>query len=165
MDSNRLMYGSIGAGILVGILMLVLFGWLAIYGWLVAGVVAGMASRGSGRGFLSGLIAGIVVSAIAVAFALFIPVSTINTLVGYVGNQYLSSTVFAPIYSVLGLSTTELLKRMAVDLILIPAVGGFIGGSVMSNGYFVEEVEEHEQPSRSQQTARIVDDENDEVSS
>ena len=137
MDSNRLMYGSIGAGILVGILMLVLFGWLAIYGWLVAGVVAGMASRGSGRGFLSGLIAGIVVSAIAVAFALFIPVSTINTLVGYVGNQYLSSKVFAPIYSVLGLSTTELLKRMAVDLILIPAVGGFIGGFVVSKWNFV----------------------------
>lgn len=165
MESNRLMYGSVGAGILVGILMLFLFGWISLYGWIVAGIAAGMASRGSGRGFLSGLVAGIVVSTVAIAFTLFIPVSAVNSIVAFVGNQYLNSTVAASAYNVLGMSTDVLLKKVAFDIILIPALGGFIGGSIMSRGYLVEAVEKHEEPSESHQTARIIDDENEEVSS
>lgn len=172
MDSNRLMYGSIGAGTLVGILLLALFGWIPLFGWLLAGVAAGLASRGSGRGFVAGLLAGVVVTIVAVATVMFVPVSDINTLSGYIGNQYLNGTVFSSIYGIMGMATVPLLKKAAVDLILLPAIGGFIGGSILSNGYFVQEVEEeHEEehqkaePQKAQQTARIMDDEKEEVSS
>lgn len=167
MDSNHLMYGSVGAGILAGILLLVLFGWLGLVGWIVAGFLAGVASRGSGRGFLSGLVAGIIVSAFAIAVALFVPMSAVNSVVSFFGNTYLNQTVFSSVYKALNLSTLStygLLKKVAVDLIVLPAIGGFVGGAVASRGYFVHEEVEPE-PVRAQHTGTIIDeDENEEVS-
>lgn len=164
MDSNRLMYGSVGAGILAGVLLLGLLGWMGLVGWVVAGFAAGLASRGSGRGFLSGLVAGIIVSAVAIAVALFVPMSTVNSLVSYVSNPYLTQTVVLPVYQVFNLSTYELLKKIAVDLIAMPAIGGFIGGAIASNGYLVREEEEPEQV-KAEHTGRLLDeDESEEVS-
>ncbi len=166
MESSRLMYGSVGAGIVSGILVLTLFGWVPYYGWIVAGLVAGLASRGSGRGLLSGLLAGIVVSAVVIAVTLFVPISALNTIFADFGNQYLNNTVFSTVYTAINMGTIELIKKVAVDLIVLPAVGGFIGGSILSNGYHVVEVEEEaHQPAESRRTARIVDDDNEEVSS
>lgn len=156
-----------GAGIVVGILLLGLFGWVPFYGWIIAGFAAGLASRGSGRGLLSGLLAGIIVSAVAIAVTLFVPVSALNTIFADVGNQYLSNTVFSTVYTTISIPTVELIKKLAVDIIVLPAIGGFIGGSVLSNGYTVVEVHEEEEPKpvEVKKTAKIVDDENDEVPS
>lgn len=169
MESDRIMYGSIGAGILAGLIMLALFGWLSLYGWLAAGLAAGLASRGSARGFLAGLMAGAIISIIALALALFVPVSTLNTYAGYLGNQYIQNTLIAPALTLLGLKTMVLVKELAVDYIAIPALGGLVGGSILSNGYRVQEMEESEkeepEPKQTQTRAQIVDDEKEEVSS
>ena len=167
MESNRLMYGSIGAGIIAGLIMLVLFGWISLYGWLAAGLVAGLAARGSARGFLAGLISGIIVSIIALALSLFVSVSTINTYVAYIGNQYIQNTIITPELNVLGFQLMVLVKKLAIDVILIPAVGGLIGGSILSNGYLVEEVEHRarEEPEPKHSNAQIIDDDKEEVSS
>lgn len=167
MESNRMMYGSIGAGVIAGLIMLALFGWIALYGWLAAGLAAGLASRGSARGFLAGLIAGIILSVMALAIALFVPVSTLSSYAGYLGNQYIQNTIIAPALNLLGLKTMVLVKELALDYIAIPALGGFIGGSILSNGYLVEEVQEKEkaQPEPKQTHAQIVDEEKEEVSS
>ena len=166
MESSRLMYGSVGAGIIAGISVLILFGWVPYYGWIAAGIAAGLASRGSGRGLLSGLLAGIVVSAVVIAVTLFVPISALNTIFFASGNQYLNTTVFSTLYTAINMGTVELIKKVAVDLIVLPAVGGFIGGSILSNGYHVVEVDrETAEPVESRRTARIVDDDNEEVSS
>ncbi len=165
MESSRLMYGSVGAGIVAGILVLVLFGWVPYYGWILAGVVAGLASRGSGRGLLSGLLAGIIVSAVVIALTLFVPISALNTIFSDFGNQNLNNTVFSTVYTAISMGTVELVKKIAVDLIVLPAIGGFIGGSILSNGYTVVEVEHESEHVESRKTARIVDDDNEEVSS
>lgn len=170
MESSRLMYGSIGAGIGVGMLLLGLFGWIQFYGWILAGFAAGLASRGSARGFASALLAGIIMSAVAIAVTLFIPVSALNTIFYDVGNQYLSNTVFASVYTVIGLPTMVLVKKLVVDLIVLPAVGGFVGGSILTNGYHVVEVQEEEvsrpkpKPVEPKKTAEIVDQNKEEVS-
>lgn len=175
METSRLMYGSIGAGIGVGVLLLGLLGWIPFYGWLIAGVAAGLASRGSGRGLVSGLAAGIVVSAVAIAVTLFVPISALNTIFADVWNPYLSSTVFSTVYTTVGMGTTELVKRLVVDIIALPAIGGFIGGSILSNGYTVMEIHEEEAAKPApkpkpkpeappRQTAEIVD-RDEEVSS
>ena len=82
MSSDRIMYGSIGAGILAGLIMLALFGWITLYGWFAAGIAAGLASRGSARGFLAGLISGAILSVLAIVLALFVPASTLGTAKG-----------------------------------------------------------------------------------
>ena len=167
MSSDRIMYGSIGAAILVGLIMLALFGWITLYGWLAAGLAAGFAARGSARGFLAGLISGIIISVIALVLALFVPVSTLGTYAGYIGNQYIQNTIIAPALNMLGLQTTTLIKELGFDYILVPTLGGFVGGSIMSNGYIVQEVEERakEEPAPKHTQAQIVDDEKEEVSS
>ncbi len=167
MSSDRIMYGSIGAGILVGLVMLALFGWITLYGWLAAGIAAGLASRGSARGFLAGLISGIILSVMAIALSLFVPVSTLSTYAGYMGNQYIQTTLITPALNLLGLQTTTLVKELALDYILIPALGGFVGGAILSNGYRVEEVEDgaREEPEPKRSQAQIVDGEKEEVSS
>ncbi len=169
MESNRLMYGSIGAGILAGLIMLILFGWISLFGWLAAGLVAGFAARGSARGFLAGLISGIIVSIITLVLSLFVPVSTLNTYLAYMGNTYIQNTVFKPELNILGYQLVALVRKLAVDVILIPAVGGFIGGSILSNGYFVEEVEdranEEREPVNTKAQIIDVDDEKEEVPS
>lgn len=170
MESNRLMYGSIGAGVIVGILLLALFGWFSFYGWILAGVAAGFASRGSARGFASGLLAGIIVSAAAIVVTLFVPVSALNTIFYDVGNSYMNSTVFATVYSTISLPTVVLVKKLVIDLIVLPAIGGFVGGSILSNGYQVVEVQQEDakpQPrpvERPRRTAEIVDQNTEEVS-
>ena len=60
MSNERLMYGSIATGIISGVLLLILIGWIPLYGWIIAGFAAGLASRGSARGFMSALISGVV---------------------------------------------------------------------------------------------------------
>lgn len=167
MSSDRIMYGSIGAAILVGLIMLALFGWITLYGWLAAGLAAGLAARGSARGFLAALISGIILSAIAIALALFVPVSTLYTYAGYIGNNYIQTTLIKPAINLLGLQMTTLVKDLAFDYILVPALGGFVGGSILSNGYFIQEVEEgaREEPAPKRTQAQIVDGEKEEVSS
>lgn len=169
METNRLMYGSIGAGVIVGILLLVLFGWITFYGWIVAGLAAGFASRGSARGLLSGLLSGIIVSAVALTVTLFVPVSALNTIFYDIGNQYLSNTAFANVYTTISLPTVELVKKLVIDLIVLPGIGGFIGGSILSNGYHVVEVHDEDASDESQaeipKTAKIVEEDNEEVSS
>ncbi len=167
MSSDRIMYGSIGAGILAGLIMLALFGWITLYGWFAAGIAAGLASRGSARGFLAGLISGAILSVLAIVLALFVPASTLVTYAGYIGNHYIQTTLVAPALNLLGLQTTALVKDLAFDYILVPTLGGFIGGSILSNGYRVEEVEEgaRDEPEPKHSQAQIVDGEKEEVSS
>lgn len=170
METSRLMYGSIGAGVIVGILLLGLLGWIPFYGWIIAGFAAGLASRGSARGLMSGLLAGIIVSAAAIAVTLFVPVSALNTIFYDVGNQYLSNTVFATVYTTISLPTIVLVKKLVVDLIVLPGIGGFIGGSILTNGYHVVEIHEEEapapraKPAHPPKTAKIVEEDNEEVS-
>lgn len=158
-----MMYGSIGAGILVGLIMLILFGWISLFGWLAAGLAAGFAARGSARGFLAGLISGIIISILALALSLFVPVSTLNTYLAYIGNQYIQNTVFKPELNILGYQLMTLVKKLVVDVILFSAVGGFIGGSILSNGYTVEEVEEgaREEPEPAKTRTQIIDVDNE----
>lgn len=171
METSRLMYGSIGAGVVVGILLLGLLGWIPFYGWIIAGFAAGLASRGSARGLGSGLLAGIIVSAVAIAVTLFVPVSALNTIFYDVGNQYLNKTVFATVYTTISLPTIVLVKKLVVDLIVLPGIGAFIGGSILTNGYHVVEVHEEEEspapkakPAQSPKTAKIVEEDKEEVS-
>ncbi|MCL5783590.1 MAG: hypothetical protein M1476_06755 [Candidatus Thermoplasmatota archaeon] len=146
MDSDRLMYGSIGAGVLVGLFLLTLLGWIGFYGWIAAGVAAGLAARGAARGLVAGLLAGILASVILIVFALFVPIAIVITLNSLIDSPFLTNDVFPFIYHVMGLPALTIIKHVAIDGIVIPALGGFVGGAILSNGYYVQEVAPKEEP-------------------
>ncbi len=146
MSNERLMYGSIGAGIISGALLLILIGWIPLYGWIIAGLAAGLVSRGSARGFISALISGIIVSTGIVLMALFMPFPYIAELSSLLGNAYLNAHAFPYLYSLLSNGTVPLVKIIAVDYIAVPVVGGFIGGAILNNGYYIVESTEAAAP-------------------
>ncbi|MEM0157146.1 MAG: hypothetical protein QXN26_03655 [Thermoplasmataceae archaeon] len=139
MSNERLMYGSIGSGIISGVLLLILIGWIPLYGWIIAGLAAGLAARGSARGFISALISGVIVSMGIVLMALFMPFSDIAGISSFLGNAYLNAHAFPYLYSLLSNSTIPLVKIIAVDYIAIPVVGGLIGGAILNNGFYIVE--------------------------
>ncbi len=155
MNTERLEYGSMGAGLIIGILLLVLLGWIPFVGWIVAGLAAGLAARGAMRGLFSGLIAGVIVSAVLIAVILFVNVGEINTIFSYFG----TSSVVVSIYTVLmhleNYSSLALIKAIVINGIAIPAIGGLVGGSILSRGYMVveQEVQEEAAPSHAQVAA------------
>ncbi len=146
MSNERLMYGSIGAAVLSGVVLLVLVGWISFYGWIIAGLITGMIARGTARGFISALIAGVVVSMGIVVAALFLPFSDISAASAFVGNAYLNAHAFPYLYALLSQGTVSLVKTIAVDYIAIPVVSGMIGGSLLTNGYYVVESSEEQEP-------------------
>ncbi len=149
MNTERLEYGSMGAGLIVGILLLVLLGWIPFTGWIIAGFAAGLAARGSIRGFFSGLIAGVIVSAVLIAVILFVNVGDINTIFSYFGTSSLVVSIYTVVMHLENLSSVALIKAIVINGIAIPAIGGLVGGSILSRGYMVVEQEEQEQPSSS----------------
>lgn len=148
MSNERLMYGSLGAAILSGVVLLIMVGWISFYGWIAAGFIAGMIARGTARGFISALIAGVIASIGIIAAALFLPFSDISAVSAFIGNAYLNAHAFPYLYTLLSLGTTSLVKTVAVDYIGIPVVSGMIGGSILTNGYYVVESSEEQAPAQ-----------------
>lgn len=151
MSNERLMYGSIGAAILSGVVLLLLVGWISFYGWIAAGLIAGIIARGTARGFISALMAGVIVSIAIIASALFLPFSDISAASAFVGNAYLNTHAFPYLYALLSQGTVTLIKTVAVDYIAIPVVSGIIGGSLLTNGYYVVESSEVQAPAPAMQ--------------
>lgn len=144
MSDERIEYGSMGAGIAVGILLLVLLGWIPFVGWIAAGFAAGLSSRGALRGVLSGLIAGVVVSAVLISVILFLSVGNINTIFGYFGNSYIVSSIKGLVMHLEVYGSTQLIRAVVINGIAIPAIAGLAGGGILSRGYLVEEKYEEE---------------------
>jgi uncharacterized membrane protein YjgN (DUF898 family) len=144
MNEERVEYGSMGAGIAVGIVLLVLLGWIPFVGWIIAGFAAGLSSRGALRGVFSGLISGVVVSAVLISVILFLSVGNINTIFGYLGNSYLVSSIKGLVMHLEVYGSTDLIKAVVINGIAIPAVAGLAGGGIMSRGYLVQESYEEE---------------------
>lgn len=144
MNDEHLEYGSMGAGIVVGIVLLVLLGWIPFVGWIVAGFAAGLSSRGALRGVFSGLVSGVVVSAVLISVILFLSVGNINTIFGYLGNGYLVTSIKGVVMHLEVYGSTELIRSVVISGIVIPAVAGLVGGSILSRGYLVQENYEEE---------------------
>ena len=97
---------------------MILLGYIAIFGALIAGFVAGLITRGPGRGAAAGLIAGIG-GAVVLSIMLSIAGTTLVSLLGQAGMSVLLKG------SVGGVITLLALGNAVVCL-----VGGLIGGAL-----------------------------------
>jgi len=110
--------GSIGLGIVAGFLLLILLGYIPIFGALMAGFVAGLITRGAGRGAAAGLIAGIG-GAVILSIILLVAGATIVSLLGQAGLAVLLKG-----------STGGIITLLALGNAVVCLVGGLIGGAL-----------------------------------
>ncbi len=144
---SDLEYGSAKAAIVAGILTFIVLGWLSIYGWLIAGVVAGLIARGSLRGTVSAIVSGAIVSAVMIALTLFVSPSLITTYASYLGTSQLVGDIVAQVQLAMSMQPVVLMKALMISAIIAPAIGGFIGGSILSPRHrFDEDFEEVAEP-------------------
>lgn len=130
MSSESLEYGSAAAAVAAGILTFIILGWLSIYGWLAAGLVAGLISRGSLRGTLSAVVSGAIVSGVIIALTFLVSPAMIAHLASYVGGTALTGDITGKLNALMTLKPVDLIRTLVISAIVIPAVGGFIGGSI-----------------------------------
>lgn len=143
MSSQDLEYGSAVAAVIAGILIFVILGWLSIYGWLAAGLVAGLVSRGSLRGTITAIISGAIVSAVIIALTMLVSPGLISSYTAFLSGNSLTVDVLGKLNVLMAMQPLALVKTLAVSAIVIPAIGGFIGGSIMSpKTKYKEEYEE-----------------------
>ncbi len=147
MSTSDLEYGSASAGIVAGILTFIVLGWLPIYGWIAAGIVTGLIVRGSLRGAVAAVIAGAIVSGVLIALTILVSPSVISTFSSYLGSNVLVGNITGQIKLAMSMQPLVLIKSLGVSALLVPAIGGFIGGSVLSPRSRYEESYEPEAPS------------------
>ncbi len=146
MSSSDLEYGSASAGVVAGILTFILLGWLPVYGWLSAGIVTGLIVRGSLRGLVAAIVAGAIVSGVLMALTILVSPSLLTTYTSYLGTNILVGDIVGKVQLAMSMQPIALVKDLAISAIVVPAIGGFIGGSVLSPRDRYEDEEETEEP-------------------
>lgn len=132
MSTSDLEYGSASAAIAAGILTFIVLGWLPIYGWLIAGIITGLIARGSMRGTVAAIVAGAIVSVVLIALTILVSPSVVTTYTSYLGSSALVGNIVSTVEHAMSLQPLALVKDLGISAIVVPAIGGFIGGSVLS---------------------------------
>lgn len=114
---------SVLSGSLAGLIILILIGWIPLFGPLIAGIVAGSIARGAIRGLVAGLIAGVL-------GGIFLGLLIIPAIFGMVGLfLYNDFSIILEMPSIRGLETGLLIAIVSIIMLApITAAGGFIGG-------------------------------------
>lgn len=132
MPSSDLEYGNATAGVIAGILVFLMLGWLNVYGWIAAGLAVGLISRGAARGLVAAIVTGAVVTGILVAITILATPADVGNILAYTGTGVLPEKIVGSVQHIMALKPLILIRSLAIDAIAVPAVSGFIGGSIMS---------------------------------
>lgn len=145
MSREDKVYGNIPEAIIAGVILIALLNHLDLIGFLLAGVIIGLIARGAMRGLLSGLLAGVIVSLIAMMFVMFLPNYGITMINTYLGNNVLTVSITDTMKFLGAQPSSTLIRQLIIDGTVIPTLGSFIGGAVLSQGYdYKEDAEDSE---------------------
>lgn len=127
--------GSILKGLIVTLISLVFLGPFLAIGWFISGVFGGLTGRGSVRGLASGLIGGLIATVVIIELSYYLPASLITAVTNFTGNiyllHYLTETYMATKAS-LKVDTLKTIIGVVIEITVIPALGGLVGGSILS---------------------------------
>ncbi|BAB60553.1 TVG1458422 [Thermoplasma volcanium GSS1] len=124
--------GSIAAGSVAGILVMIAIATATPLSWLASGFVAGIAAKGMGRGASSSLVSSLVTLFIMVTLAIFILPSGLSQLHSTIGNSFLYNFI-AYSLNTMSIPTNKLIKEIILDDVLLSIIGGLIGGSIFKS--------------------------------
>jgi hypothetical protein len=124
-------FGSFMGGVLAAIILIPLLVMVSVYAVIFAGLIAALVSRGVTRGVLSTILAGFIL----VAVIIIIAVLNLNTyMFDILGDISSFSILRAADIQILELvdfsSTLTLVEKTLFYLVLLPGLGGLIGGLI-----------------------------------
>ncbi len=123
-------FGSFMGGVLTAIILIPLLFMASIYAVIFAGLIAGVVARGVTRGVLSSVLAGFIL----VAVIIIIAVLNFDTYLYDILGDLLPFTILfngdVDIIHIVELSTLSLVETSLFYLVLLPGLGGLIGGLV-----------------------------------
>ncbi len=123
-------FGSFVGAVVTAIIMIPLLGLISVYALIFAGILAGVASRGVARATLATVIAGFILVALIIGLAVF----NAGTFLVNVADQFqqfslISNGTMSLVYMIDG-STISIVEKSLFYLVLIPGLGGLIGGLI-----------------------------------
>ncbi|WP_393971250.1 hypothetical protein OXIME_001517 [Oxyplasma meridianum] len=143
MSKGEKVYGNIPEAIVAGIILIALLNHMQLVGFILAGFAIGLIARGAMRGLLSGLLAGVIISLLSMIFVLFLPDYGIKMINTFLGNNLLTVPITATLRFLGSQPSNSLIRQLIIDGTVLPAIGAFIGGAILSQGYdYSEEGEE-----------------------
>lgn len=123
-------FGSFVGAVGVAVILIPILGLISVYALIFAGILAGVASRGVTRAALATVIAGFILVAIIMGLAVF----NAGTFLFNISNQVqgiglLSHGIRSVVYFIDD-STVSIVEKSLFYLVLIPGLGGLIGGLI-----------------------------------
>ena len=123
-------FGSFIGAVVVAVIMIPLLGLISVYALILAGILAGVASRGVARATLATVLAGFILVAVIIGLAVFnagnFLISTADQMQQF---SLLSHGAISLVYLIDG-STVYIVEKSLFYLVLIPGLGGLIGGLI-----------------------------------
>lgn len=123
-------FGSFIGAVVVAVIMIPLLGLISVYALIFAGILAGVASRGVARATLATVLAGFILVAVIIGLAVFnagnFLISTADQMQQF---SLLSHGAISLVYLIDG-STVYIVEKSLFYLVLIPGLGGLIGGLI-----------------------------------
>ncbi|MFG1460820.1 MAG: hypothetical protein AAE987_05525 [Thermoplasmataceae archaeon] len=123
-------FGSFIGGVVVALILIPFFALISVYAIIFAGLIAGIVSRGVARGVLSTIIAGFVLVAVVITLAVLNGDTFLYNTMPYFTQFAVIEKADTDLYVLVLDSTLTIVEKTMFYLVLIPAVGGLIGGLI-----------------------------------
>lgn len=123
-------FGSFLGGVVTAIILIPLLFLTSIYVVIFAGLIAGVVSRGVTRGVLSSVLAGFILVAVIIIIAVLNFDTYLYNILGDLSTFTILYKADTDILQIVELSTLSLVETSLFYLVLLPGLGGLIGGLV-----------------------------------
>ncbi len=123
-------FGSFIGGVVTAIILIPILGLISLYALVFAGIIAGVVSRGVTRGVLSTVLAGFVIVAIIITLAVLNADTFLYPTIAQFTSFGMIDKADLTLYILIGDSTLPLVEKTLFYLVLIPGLGGLIGGLI-----------------------------------
>ncbi|MGP6220579.1 hypothetical protein [Caldiplasma sukawensis] len=128
--------GNFGLGMAATFLSMAILGPFLSLGWILSGFFGGLIARGPGRGFAAALIGGLIISVVVFEMSILVSPSLFTDISNYTGNFFVLNqafSVFSEVRAYYKVNSTQTLIKILIEGGVVPAIGGFIGGSIIKN--------------------------------
>jgi hypothetical protein len=123
-------FGSFMGGVVTAIILIPLLVMVSVYAVIFAGLIAALVSRGVTRGVLSTVLAGFILVAVIIIVAVLNLNTYMFNMLGDISTFSILRNADVQMLTLVNLGTLTLVEKTLFYLVLLPGLGGLIGGLV-----------------------------------
>lgn len=123
-------FGSFAGAVVTGIILTPFLALAPAYSMLFVGIVVGVVARGLYRSVMACVFSGLIVTAMVIVFAVVNSSSFIITLYTDSTPIPVLSDIFVRLYHITALSTNHFVEILVTYAVVLPVLGGVIGGLI-----------------------------------